>query len=581
MKLFKPSGSPYSIVRIMALTVILAIVAVTTLLALVLTFYFAAQQKKVVASEGRSLETFLQGSLAPLLWNYDDETIRSLAKAVLLRQEVSYLKVTQDNGRTVILQGKPLPQNPLFRQSIAYHHKNVGSFEFQISPGVLNNTLIPELWFVFFFVVVFICVFVWLGPWISRLILARPLVVLTDAVERFSRGDFSTEPLEKVRVREFLPFTQTLWEMGLRLQAERDRWKLLNEDLENRVEKRTKALSDTNEKLEKTLWELRQTQDYLVRSEKLATLGQLVAGIAHELNTPLGAIDSSYRTLSQLVNGEVTSFLRQKEEFCGDSTGSVLDLLEQAIRQTSVPLSEQPSRKERKSWQAELEAQKSPWSDELASLVFDYDLWPLRFRLTGLLQERPDGGVLTFFKTFCSLARSASIIGIASEKAAAVVASLRDYARREEVDQKQEIDLVNELETILALFRNKLNPGVEVVRHFEPRLSVMGSKAKLNQVWINLINNALHAMNYEGKLELSVRRGGENVLIEVTDSGQGIAPEHRPHIFEPFFTTKPPEQGMGLGLDICRQIVENQGGTIAFESVPGRTTFRVTLKSLS
>ncbi|NNM67116.1 MAG: hypothetical protein HKM06_03770 [Spirochaetales bacterium] len=562
------------------MTVILAIVAVTTLLALVLTFYFAEQQKKVVTSEAQSLETFLQGSLAPLLWNYDNSTIRSLAQAVLLRQEVSFLKITQDNGQTIILQGQAQSKNPLFYQSVEYHHKIVGSFEFQISPGVLNNTLIPELWFVFFFVVFFIAVFVWLGPWISRFILARPLIVLSEAVERFSHGDFSTELLEKVRVHEFLPFTKTLWDMGLRLQAERDKWKLLNEDLENRVEKRTKALSDANEKLEKTLWELRQTQDYLVRSEKLATLGQLVAGIAHELNTPLGAIDSSYRTLSQIVKGEMTSLLRQKEEFCGDSTAPALDLLERAIQQTTVPMTSQPSWKERRSWQTELETQKAPWSEGLASLVFDYDLWPLRFQLTELLQERPDGGILVFFKTFCSLARSASIIGIASEKASAVVASLRDYARREEVDQKQEIDLVNELETILALFRNKL-AKVEVVRHFEPRLSVMGSKAKLNQVWINLINNALHAMNYEGKLELSVRRGGENVLIEVTDSGQGIAPENFPHIFEPFFTTKPPEQGMGLGLDICRQIVENQGGTIFFESVPGRTTFRVTLKSLS
>jgi signal transduction histidine kinase len=565
----------------MAQTVILAIVAVTTLLALVLTFYFAEQQKKSVVSDSQNLETFLQGSLAPLLWNYDQDTIRSLAKAVLLRQEVSYLKITQDNGQTVVHEGQPLPRNPLFHQNVAYQHKNVGSFEFQISPGVLDSTLVRELWFVFFFVVLFIGVFAWLGPWISRLILARPLTALTEAVERFSLGDFSTEPLEKVRVREFLPFTKTLWEMGLRLQAERDKWKLLNEDLENRVEKRTKALSDANEKLEKTLWELRQTQDYLIRSEKLATLGQLVASVAHELNTPLGAIDSSYRTLSRLVRDEMTSLLRHKEEFCRDSSDTALDLLEQVIRQTSVPLTEQPSWKERRSWQTELEAQNAPWSDELASLIFDYDLWPLRFRLKELLQERSDSSILTFFRTFCSLARSASIIGIASEKASTVVASLRDYARREEVDQKQEVDLVNELETILALFRNKLNPGVEVVRHFEPNLSVMGSKAKLNQVWINLINNALHAMNSKGTLELGVRRKGENVLIEVTDSGPGILPEHQPHIFEPFFTTKPPEEGMGLGLDICRQIVENQGGTITFESVPGRTTFTVTLKSLS
>ncbi len=218
-----------------------------------------------------------------------------------------------------------------------------------------------------------------------------------------------------------------------------------------------------------------------------------------------------------------------------------------------------------------------PNADKLAALVADFDLWPLRDELTSLLRHPNPEVVLALFQLICSVARSTQIISTATEKASTVVQSLRDYARKEEQGQLQEVSLEKELETVLTLFRSKMKDRVSIERHFEPGVSVQASRSKLNQVWINLLSNALTAMNGQGHLELALFQKDDFVTVEVTDSGAGIPEELQGRIFEPFFTTKGPSEGMGLGLDICRQIIDSQGGSISFDSRPGRTTFRVIL----
>ncbi len=106
---------------------------------------------------------------------------------------------------------------------------------------------------------------------------------------------------------------------------------------------------------------------------------------------------------------------------------------------------------------------------------------------------------------------------------------------------------------------------------------VKGDRDSLNQVWVNILNNALQAMDYSGQILIETRRDGDRLLVAFTDTGPGIREEHRASVFKPFFTTKKPGEGTGLGLDISRRIVEAHGGRISFESIPGCTTFTVDL----
>lgn len=142
----------------------------------------------------------------------------------------------------------------------------------------------------------------------------------------------------------------------------------------------------------------------------------------------------------------------------------------------------------------------------------------------------------------------------------------------------QEIDLHKGIESTLTMLTHQLKGGVEIVRDYDPDLPrICAYGGELNQVWTNLITNAVDAMNGKGRLGIRTRREIDNILVEISDTGSGIPPEVQPRIFEPFFTTKGVGEGTGLGLDIVSRIVRKHHGDIRFVSKPGDTRFRVCL----
>jgi signal transduction histidine kinase len=143
-----------------------------------------------------------------------------------------------------------------------------------------------------------------------------------------------------------------------------------------------------------------------------------------------------------------------------------------------------------------------------------------------------------------------------------------------------EVDIHEGLETTLVVLGHKLkHTSIELTRDYDrtlPKLTVRGSE--LNQVWTNLIDNAIGAMGETGTLTISTKLDGPCVLVDVADDGPGIPPEAQPHVLDPFFTTKPVGQGTGLGLDTARQIIEeHHAGTLGFDTGAGGTTFHVWL----
>ena len=137
---------------------------------------------------------------------------------------------------------------------------------------------------------------------------------------------------------------------------------------------------------------------------------------------------------------------------------------------------------------------------------------------------------------------------------------------------------IKSLETTLTILNNKLKHGVTAERDYQPiPLLVDSFGSELNQVWTNIIDNAIDAMHGQGKLRLHVYRDGDCAVVEIGDNGPGIPPENEPHIFEPFFTTKGVGEGTGLGLDTVQRIVKKHRGSIQVSSKPGDTRFQVLL----
>jgi signal transduction histidine kinase len=158
-----------------------------------------------------------------------------------------------------------------------------------------------------------------------------------------------------------------------------------------------------------------------------------------------------------------------------------------------------------------------------------------------------------------------------------MVRAVKDYSYMDQMPE-QEIDIHDGIDTTLIMLKHRLKSGVEVIREYDrsiPRMTVRGSE--LNQVWTNLINNAVDAMNGKGTLRIVTKCSDGKALVQVIDSGTGIPAEIKNRIFEPFFTTKSVNEGTGLGLDIAARVVKNHDGDIHVESKPGNTVFSIRL----
>jgi signal transduction histidine kinase len=171
-----------------------------------------------------------------------------------------------------------------------------------------------------------------------------------------------------------------------------------------------------------------------------------------------------------------------------------------------------------------------------------------------------------------------SDISLGTDRIADLVKALKNYTYMDQAEV-QAVDVREGLDNTLIILRNKLKGGVTVVRDYSDDLQVVNAYAgELNQVWTNLIDNAIDAMEGEGKLIVRTRREDPWVIVEIEDDGPGIPEENRSKIFEPFFTTKGPGDGTGLGLNISRNlVVQKHRGEISVESKPGRTCFTVRL----
>lgn len=351
------------------------------------------------------------------------------------------------------------------------------------------------------------------------------------------------------------------------LRSSEHQLKGLNENLESIVTERT-------QELRATLTDLETTQAQLIQSEKMASLGQLVSGVAHEINTPIGAIKASATNMADIL----PVIIKQLPSFRFDDKHQVLlaHILEDVLLNDQI-LTSKEERIKRKELMRQLEDLGITDAEEISRKLVEVGVIDRIEKYLPLFDAQESHAILDVVYSLGQLKVNLDNINIAAEKTKKIVFALKNYSYVQNQEAKTMTNVKDSIEIILTLYHNQIKYGIEIVRNYEDIPDVPTYPDELGQIWTNLIHNAIQAMNYHGTLQIDILDQPENIVVNITDSGPGIPPEIQGKIFDAFFTTKAQGEGSGLGLDICRKIVQKHDGKISFQSIPGKTTFTVTL----
>jgi signal transduction histidine kinase len=299
--------------------------------------------------------------------------------------------------------------------------------------------------------------------------------------------------------------------------------------LRTRNRKVERLVAERGAQLERAHAELRDAEMMTLQSEKMSSIGQMVAGVAHEINTPLGFVSANLQMLKELNETAFPALRRQ------------------AKLMHWVPRWDKLNREQRHLW----------YRTALANLTV----------LENLEQRKSleDGEPLV----------GESLVGL--ERIHQIVLSLKDFSRidRAQVDA---VDIHQCIDSTLVIAHNVVKHKAAIIKEYGPLPPVTCSPSQINQVILNLVTNAAQAIEHEGHIWISTACFDEHIVIEVRDDGPGVPHELQSRVFEPFFTTKAAGEGTGLGLSICEKIVRAHGGKISLSSEPGRgCAFKVQL----
>ncbi|HVZ82821.1 MAG TPA: ATP-binding protein [Terracidiphilus sp.] len=317
-----------------------------------------------------------------------------------------------------------------------------------------------------------------------------------------------------------------------------------------------------------------------LQNEKMISLGKLSAGLAHELNNPSAAIQRCASMLQQRLDDSEQAARVLAAIALTSEQVTVID----AVRAACMAVQHQPARSPLE--QADREEAIADWLSRrgldtvnaalLADTAVTFDSLDT---LAASVDPPALNAVLRWSAAGCSIRGLSAMIQDSATHISNLLAAVKGFTHMDQVNTAAAVDLRLSLGNTVEVLRSKANErSATVSLEIEPDLPLIhGYAAELNQVWGNLIDNALDAVAHGGKVEVTAASENRAVLVRIIDNGPGIPADLRDRVFDPFFTTKPQGQAIGLGLDIARRLVRHNEGSIDFDSIPGRTEFRVRL----
>lgn len=340
------------------------------------------------------------------------------------------------------------------------------------------------------------------------------------------------------------------------------------------------SISAANAMFYTILARFRATEALLRQNEKMAELGKLSAGIAHELNNPSSAVKRSATLLDNSVKRyDYTLRALFGEELSPEQQDIISDLTHRVREQATHPpemdaLVRSDQEEEFILW---LDKQGVDNAWELAVCLVDVNIESRELNALSIyFSQKLLSKVLDWVSANYTLYNLKNEIKQGASQISDIVAAFKSYSYLDQAPV-QTINVHEGLDNTLLILRNKLKTGISVRKEYDrnlPKINAYGSE--LNQVWTNILDNAIDALDGNGEIIIRTESNNDEVIVEIEDNGSGIPPEVLPRIFDPFFTTKLPGQGSGLGLDISYNIiVYKHKGDIKVDSKPGKTCFQI------
>jgi len=364
------------------------------------------------------------------------------------------------------------------------------------------------------------------------------------------------------------------------------------------------ALENEKENAKKAYLKMEASQTELMKSDRMITLGSMVAGVAHEINTPLGAIKANSENILYTFNELLSILNPSNTQFSPEDWKKILLYID-LTKESNNLFSTKEVRAKKKVIQSLLQEHNIQNSELVAEDIIDLGL------SENLDNLKLDFGLQNFSeliracKILKGIQKKANVINISSDRVSKIVKSLKSFMHFEESEEMVASNLKENMETVLTILNNKLKNSIEVIKHYDQIPPIYCFPDELNQIWTNLIHNSIQAMQGNGIIQIEIKlvstpdlnnlqspisipyKVEEDTLekysynqylsITIEDNGPGIPPEIQKKIFEPFFTTKKAGEGSGLGLHIIQKILSKHKGYLELHSIPARTRFTIYL----
>jgi two-component system NtrC family sensor kinase len=352
--------------------------------------------------------------------------------------------------------------------------------------------------------------------------------------------------------------------------------KNLNSILEEKVIQRTKKIEEQKVQLEDNIIELQQTQKQLVQSEKLASLGKLIAGISHEINTPIGAINSSSKSIETYLESILNEFPILFKILNNEEEELFLEMIKQSLKKDNnlSTKEERALKRDLKNYLQTLDIQDNiTLADKLVKININSNFRKIDTLLASSHKELIISNVTNFYMLTSNNINIEKSVGRVDK----IIFALNEFSDLNKNSIKSSINIKEQIENVLDIFKNKSQ--IKIIKEYQENLENINALGnKLQQVWLNIISNAFASMESGGTLTVKIEEKNYVQIITITDTGCGIPHDIQKRIFEPFFTTKNTGEGIGLGLDIVKNIINEHHGQIEFQSEENvGTTFTISI----